>query len=163
MNFIRDFASKMTSEEMQEHALNVAGVTALASVCAYGGTFFFTSHNPMSGALYLGIVSLISHVAYLIFENMRGSVDAPKLKYALTAVQLLQIPMVFYFFSGAFSYQLTGASKFEIIIATAHFIAIPVFFDLGIKAWNEPTLPNIAAATGVMLSLVNGLRNYVRA
>ena len=57
MNFIRDFASKMTSEEMQEHALNVAGVTALASVCAYGGTFFFTSHNPVSGALYLGIVS----------------------------------------------------------------------------------------------------------
>lgn len=153
--------SKIMSPELKEDVLNVVGLASLASIGGYGGTFFFSTLNPLSGACYLGITSVISHVAYLIFGRMKDAVESPKLKYLITAVQLLQIPLVFYFFPGSL-YHLSAATKLEIIIATAHFLAIPVFFHLGIKAWNEPTLPNIAAATSVMLSLANGLRSYIR-
>ena len=162
MNAIRNVGSYLMSNDMQEHVLKVAGVTALASICAYGGTFFFTSHRPLSGAVYLGSVALISHIAYLVFEQIKDAVDHPKLKYALTTVQLFQIPIVFYFSPGSLIFPLSGSVQLEIIVASAHFVAIPLFFHLGIKAWYDPSFANIAAVAGVMLSLANGLRNYIR-
>ena len=162
MNLIRNFAGKITSAEAHDTIHNVAGLTTLASVCAYGGTFFFSSLTPLDGVLYLGSVSLISHVAYLIFGNMKDSVESPKLKQMILAVQLLQIPMVFYFFPGTLASHMTAASKLEIIITTAHFVAIPAVFYLGIEAWKAPSFTSIAAATGSMLTLTSGLRNFIR-
>lgn len=158
MNAIRSIGSILSNEEVQNHAVKTAGMTSLAAVCAYGGTFFFTAHNPIIGVVYLSSAALTSHVAYQIFEKMKESVESERLKYVITAVQLFQIPVVCYLAPGTLLPQLSNAIKLEIIIATAHFVAIPVFFHIAIKAWENR---DFAFAVSIMLSLANGLRTYI--
>lgn len=163
MNIINNIGSVLMNEEVHDFALRATSLTCLASICGYAGTFFFSKFNPKSGAIYLASVALTSQVAYEILEKLKESVESPRLKQVITAVQLLQIPMAFYLLPDLLKLHLSGGAKLEIIVVTAHFVAIPVFFHLAIKAWNEPTLANVAAAVGVMLSLANGLRSYIAA
>lgn len=162
MNLIRSVTERITSAEAQENIHNVVGLTTLGSVCAYGGTFFFSSLKPLDGAFYLGSVSLISSVAYLAFGYLKDSVESQRGKLAITAIQLLQIPLAFYFFPGTLAAHLTAAAKLEIIITTAHFVAIPAVVYLGIEAWKAPSFNSIFATTSSMLALTNGLRNFIR-
>lgn len=135
--------------------------TALAGVCGYAGTFFFTMHNPLSAAVYLATAALTSQVAYHILEKIKTFAQSQGLKHALTAVQLLQIPLMFYMFSGGPAI-LSGIAKLEVITATAYFVAMPVFFHLSITAWNDPTVTNIVAAMGVLFPLATGLGSYAK-
>lgn len=161
MNTIRNIGAALTSDAMQDCLLKTAGLTSLVSICAYGGTFFFTRHNPVHGAAYLSVVALTSLVAYQIFEKMKEYVDSPTVKDIIKAVQFLQIPLVFYALPGPFNLHLENAVKLEMVIVTAYFVAIPMFFHFAIEVWNDPTLPNLFAASGIMLSLANGLKSYV--
>jgi len=154
--------NQITSEDSKQFAFQTVGAASLAAVCGYGGTFFFTALNPVSAATYFAVVALTSHVAYQALEKLKESVEAPRLKQVITAVQLLQFSILFYFFHGL-SGAATGAAKLEMITATAYFVAIPVFFHLAIEAWKDPTLANIGVAVGVMLPLVSGLGGYAKA
>lgn len=149
------------SDQIRQEVVKTIGCTLLTFVCGYGGTFFFTTLNPGQAALYIAKVSLVSQVSYHIFEKLKNNVQSPLLKNTITVIQLLQIPLFFYLLHGGAI--LTGVEKLEMVVATAYFTAIPVFFHLGIIAWNDPSVTNIAAAVGVMLPLANGLGNYARA
>lgn len=140
----------------------VFATTTLAAVCGYGGTFFFTVHNPIHGALYLGSVALTSHVAYLILDEIKAHVKSPKLTHVFSAIQLFQIPLVFYYPPSSIALNMPGNIKLEIIIAAIHFLAIPLVFHLGIETWKDPTLINIGYTGSLMLTLANGLRNYIQ-
>lgn len=133
--------------------------TSLAAVCGYAGTFFFTLHNPLCAAVYLATAALTSQIAYHALEKIKSLFQSEKVKFALSAVQLLQIPLMFYLCPGSL---ITGIAKLEIITATAYFVAIPVFFHLSIVAWNDPSVGNIVAAIGVLLPLANGLGSYAK-
>lgn len=163
MDYIRSFERKIFSEESQQYVSKTVGGTALAGICGYGGTFFFTTLNPVTAAIYFSTTALVTQLTYRVFEKMKESVKSPMLKHTFTAIQLLQIPVFFYLFHGVPGTFLSGATKLEMITATAYFTAIPVFFHLGIMAWNEPTVTHITAAIGVMLPLANGLGNYAKA
>lgn len=138
----------------------IVGCTVLATVCGYGGTFLFTNLNPRLSASYFGSVALISQVVYQVLENLKSSTENPANKYAIAVVQLLQIPVFFYLSHGPIGPFIHGAIKLEMIVATAHFVAIPAFFHLAIRAWNDPSSANVAAAVGVMLPLANGLLRF---
>ncbi len=161
MNAIKNACNGIVSDEVQERALQTAALTGLASVCAYAGTFFFTAYKPVNGAFYLGSVILVSHVAYQVLEKMKEMVKSDKVKYAITSIQLLQIPVVFYLMPGQLSPSLTSGAKLEIIIATAHFVAVPIFFHLGLEAWKDPTFVKVAPVAAMMLTLTQGLRSYI--
>lgn len=137
------------------------GCASLAAVCGYAGTFFFTVHNPLAAAIYLATAALTSQVAYHILEKIKSNVQSHGLKHAISAVQLLQIPLMFYMCSGT-PLILSGVAKLEVLVAAAYFIAIPIFFHLSIVAWNEPSVTNIVAAIGVLLPLANGLGSYAK-
>ncbi len=161
MNVMRNIGAVLVSEEMQDRALKTVGLTSLAAISAYGGTFFFTRLNPMLGVAYLSTVTLTSHVAYQIFERLKEYVDSPHLKQLLSIIQLTQIPLVFYALSGPVHAHLSQAVKLEIIVATGHFVAIPIFFYLAIEAWQDPTFSKIAAAGSFMVALASGLKTYI--
>lgn len=161
MNVIRNIGAVLVSEDMQNRALKTVGLASLASISAYGGTFFFTRLNPMHGVAYLGTVTLVSYIAYQIFEKVKEYVDSPHLKQLLSTMQLTQIPLVFYALSGPVNLHLTQAIKLEIIVATGYFVAIPIFFHLAIEAWQDPTVSNIAAAASLMVALSSGLKSYI--
>ncbi len=162
MHFLSNLTAKLMSDEWRHFALKTGVCTTLAGVCGYGGTFFFTSFNPRIGASYFAVVALVGQIAYEILEQLKSPVeDSPWLKRMVTAVQFLQIPLCFYLLHGTSSH-LSAAVKLEIICATAYFTAIPIFFHLAVKAWNDPTASNIAKAVGVMLPLANGLGNYAK-
>jgi hypothetical protein len=162
MNYLNSLASDLKCDTFQEFALKTGVCTVLGAVCGYGGTFFFTTHNPMIGASYFAMVALISQIAYAVFEQVKAFIDDPFLKKIVSAIQLLQIPLCFYVLHGTIS-PLSAAVKLEIITATAYFIAIPIFFQLAIDAWNEPTGDNIVKAMGLMIPLVSGLASYAKA
>jgi hypothetical protein len=159
MNILRNVSSMIKNEELWDLALKTTGTTALASVCAYGGTFFFTNYQPQIAATYFGLVALTSQVAYRVLEKLKDSVEKPLFKHLITVIQLLQIPFSFYFLHNGSQF-LSAAVKLEMIAATAYFVAIPIFFHLGVVAWNDPTETKIIAAVGVMLPLASGLRTY---
>lgn len=148
------------SDEMwQESVLKITGGTLLASVCAYGGTYFFTRYSPMMGVTYFGMVALISQVAYRALAELKENVDTSICQHVITVIQLFQVPFFFYLCHGGNDH-LSAAVKLEIITATAHFAAIPIFIHLAIVAWNDPTVEHIAAAMGVMLPLASRLQSY---
>lgn len=162
MNIIRNIGDRIGGEELQERVLQTAGITCMSSICAYGGTFFFTAYKPLDGVFYLGIVALTSYVAYQALETMKEWVESDRLKYVITSIQLFQIPILLYVLPGSLNQQLTGAAKLEILIATAHFVAVPVFFHLGLEAWKDPCFEKVAPVIAMMLTLSQGLRHYVR-
>ncbi len=164
MNIIRNIVSELgyvRDDAWQQSALKVTGGVLLSAVCAYGGTHFFTTHHPLLGAAYFASVALISQVAYRALEKLKDTVDKPLARHVITVIQLLQIPYFFYALHAGMAQRLSASAKLEIIIATAHFAAIPVFCHLAIVAWNDPTVEHITAAIGVMLPLAGGLRSYV--
>ena len=148
------------SETWQQTTTKIIEGTLLASVCAYGGTYFFTRYPPRIGASYFGIVVLVSQVVYRALEELKKSINLSCYRNVIVAGQLLQIPFFFYLFHGSQGQMLSAATKMEIITATAHFAAIPIFIHLGTIAWNEPTVEHIAAAMGVMLPLASRLQLY---
>ena len=162
MNLINTATSNLKSDEFQQFVLKTSVCTGLAAICGYGGTFFFTHFNPRMGASYFATVALISQVVYGIFEQVKDPGNLPILKRAVEAIQLLQIPIFFYLLHGNHS-RLSAAVKLEIICATAYFTAIPIFFHLAIKAWNEPTSENIGTAMALMIPLASGLASYGKA
>lgn len=139
-----------------------AGFTAFAAICTYGGTFLFTALNPASAALYVATAALASQVSYHILEVFKETFEAPVVKLCFTVLQLFQIPFFFYLFPSPIGFALSAADRLECLNATAHFVAIPVFFHLGIVAWNDPTVTHLAAAVGVLLPLANGLGKYAK-
>ncbi len=157
MNYIESIREKITSET----AFHMAGGVALAAVCGYGGTFFFSLLNPAIGAAYVASAAITSMVAYQALESLKDNFKSERVKKVITIVQLLQIPLSFYLLPEPLGLCIRAATKLEIIIATAHFAAIPVFFHLAIEAYRNPTTQNIALAAGVMLPLATGMRTYV--
>jgi len=156
---IHEYLSPLLNDQFQHFASKTAGITVLASVCAYGGTFFFTSHPPITGAMYFGTVALIGQVAYQALVNLKECFENQTIKHLINVIQLLEIPFFFYFLHGGSQF-LTAAIKLEIVAATAYFTAIPLFFHLGIETWNDPSAANIAMTMGVMMPLASGLRAY---
>lgn len=171
--------SDIISLPNQEAISKVMGFTSLSAICGYGGAFFFTNVNPVVSASYFATVAVTSQVVYHLLERLKDPVETPakqseskegseKLKcpeipvknHFLEAMQLLQIPLFFHLCHGVIGTRLHGAIKLELIVATAHFVAIPVFFHLAIKTWNDPAFENVAATAGVMLTLANGLLRY---
>ncbi len=108
-------------------------VVLLLRVCVDIRELIFYHHNPLSAAVYLATAALTSQVAYHILEKIKTFAQSQGLKHALTAVQLLQIPLMFYMFSGGPAI-LSGITKLEVITATAYFFAMPVFFYLCVTA-----------------------------
>lgn len=161
MSFFMNISSEFISAENQQFVFRTVAYTTLTAICGYGGTFFFTTINPKIGASYIGTIFFISQISYDFFEKLKSPITSPTLKNGITVIQLLQIPLFFYLFHGSSS-SLSAAVKLEIISATAYFVAIPVFFHLGIVAWNKPTFTNVATAVGVMLQLASGLGNYAK-
>lgn len=160
-NFIGDIVSEFkhqNSETYVEAAVKVTEGTLLAGICAYGGTYFFTRYHPLVGASYIGIVALASQIAYRALEGLKENVDTPFFQHTINVIQLLQIPFFCYLFNG--QGVSSAAPKMEIITATAHFVAIPIFIHLAIIAWNDPTVEHIGATMAVMLPLASRLQTY---
>ena len=63
------------SETWQQTTTKIIEGTLLASVCAYGGTYFFTRYPPRIGASYFGIVVLVSQVVYRALEELKKSIN----------------------------------------------------------------------------------------
>lgn len=163
------------SEPKQKAISQVVGFTTLSAICGYGGAFFFTHIHPLVSATYFASVALTSQVVYRAFEHLKSPIEKPVLNppekptdspevpfknHFVEAIQLLQIPLFFHLCHGVIGPRLHGAIKLELIVATAHFVAVPVFFHLAIKAWKDPSVTNVAAAAGVMLPLATGLLRY---
>jgi hypothetical protein len=144
---------------IQHDIVKPAGITLLASTCAFGGTFFFTNHHPLVGAAYLGTVALVGQVAYQAMEKIKEIQQSPTVQHLISVIQLLEIPLLFYYLHAGTRF-LPAAVKLEIVAATGYFIAIPLFFHLGIEAWKDPSPANISSTIGVMLALSSGLRGY---
>jgi hypothetical protein len=159
-NMASDFTSNLATNNLEKFVLLTAAGTSLASVCAYGGTFFFTYHPPMVGVAYIGMVALISQIAYRSLEKLKEKIDIPSIQRSITVLQLLQIPFWFYALHGGSQQVLSASVKQEIIAATAYFAAIPTFFYLGIETFNDPTPSNVGATLTGMLTLANGLNGY---
>lgn len=157
MNILDCYNNLSSAEQIISKTI---GCTALATFCGYGGTFLFTNLNPWLSASYFGTVALTTQVVYQVLENLKANTENPATKYAISVVQLIQIPVFFYLSHGPIGPMIHGAIKLEMIVATAHFVAIPAFFHLAIQAWNDPTSANVAAAVGVMLPLANGLLRF---
>lgn len=162
MNFLNNITSNLMNKDWQEFAIKTGACTALTTICAYSGTYFFTTLNPKMGAAYIGICTLVGFIAYEIFEVIRVSIQSEPIKKIITAVQLLQFPLVFHLLNGISTY-LSAAVKYEIISATAYFIAIPIFFHFANRTLDEPTFENIWATVGIMLALASQLSQYARA
>ena len=149
------------NDAWQQSTLKVAGGMVLGAACGYGGTYFFTHHPPLVGAMYVGSAALVTQIAYRALEKLKEVIDHPLFKHAVTAIQLLQIPLFFHLLHACNGQFLSAGVKLEILIATAHFMAIPILFHVGIAAWEDPTVERLAAFSGIMLTLANGLRYYV--
>lgn len=151
---------KFDAHETWQHSLIKIGEGALlAGVCAYGGTYFFTRYDPLTGASYIATVALVSQVVYRLLDVLGKQTDHVICQRFINGAKLFQIPYFFYLLHGAYA-PLTAPVKMEIITATAHFAAIPIFVHLGIIAWNDPKVENIAAAMAVMLPLASRLQVY---
>ncbi len=162
MTIIKSVNQTFCNEQVQFHVVQTAAVTTLASVCGYAGTFFFTNFPAEKGAFYLGSVALVSFVAYQALDKLKEQLESPSLKKIIGLVALLQIPFAFYYLPKYLPLTLARTAELEILAAAAHFAAIPIFFHLAVTAWNEPSVTNIASATGVLLPLANGLRYYAK-
>jgi len=162
MNYIRDVSSNLINKDWPQFVLKTVSVTACITLSGYLGTHFFTSLNPNVGAGYVGICILASQLVYEIFEEIKEPINSKPIAKAITAVQLLQFPLVFYFLHGTHPF-LSAATKLEIISATAYFIAIPIFFYFANAALNDPTDSNIATAVGILIPLASKLASYAQA
>lgn len=157
-NILSEFKLE-THETWQQSLIKMGEGALLAGVCAYGGTYFFTHYHPLIGASYVASVALVSQVAYRLLGAMEKKIDHPIHQHFINCAKLFQIPYCFYLLHGGFAH-LAAPVKMEIITATAHFAAIPVFVHLGIIAWNDPTVEHIAASMAVMLPLASRLQVY---
>ncbi|CUI17633.1 hypothetical protein PNK_2029 [Candidatus Protochlamydia naegleriophila] len=163
MNIIKSVNQTLFyNEEIRSHAVQTIAMTTLASICGYAGTFFFTNFPAETGAFYLGSVALVSFVAYQSLDKLKEQLESPSLRKIVGLVALLQIPFAFYYLPKYLPLNLASTAELEILAAAAHFAAIPIFFHLAVTAWNEPSVTNIASATGVLLPLANGLRYYAK-
>lgn len=160
MHFLQDLKLNLMNKDWQQFTFKTVGSTILTTVCAYSGTYFFTKQNPKIGAAYIGTCTLAGLIAYEIFEVIKSSVQSQPLKKIITAIQLLQFPFVFHFLQGGINKPLSAAIKYEIIGATAYFIAIPIFFGFAVRALNDPTFENIWATSGMMLAIASQLSIY---
>ncbi len=152
-----------TCSTQQQQMVKIASCAAFSSVCALGGTFFFTAINPLAAATYFATVAVISQATYHIFAALKSMTASTALKLIFSAMQLLQFSLWFYLLPGPLGIAFSGAQKLEIVNAAAHFLATPIFFHLAIEAYREPTIPNIAYAIGVLLPLGSGLGKYADA
>jgi hypothetical protein len=161
MNFINNITSNLMNKDWQEFSIKTGGCTAFTAICGYAGAYFFTTHNPRIAAAYIGICTLVGLVVREIFEEIKTPVESEPIKKVITALQLLQFPLIFHMLDAG-SKHLSGVAKFEIISATAYFIAIPIFFYFANRTLEDPSFENVWATVGVMLAIGSQLSYYAR-